>query len=320
MDLPEDSSGLMSTNKFFRRGRIMMTCHKNVAKLFAVSMLALALVATGCSEGTNDDQSQPDAQANADTVSAMLENLPDLGDDYIYEGWLIIDGSPVSAGRFESSGGQTEFEFEGDFDATPTAYVLTIEPREGDDPAPASTHILAGTFSDQAADLAIGHSAALGTDFANASGSYILQTPSSSEPSDYDQGIWYIDPAAGAASLSLPELPDGWAYEGWVVGDDGPITTGRFLAADMADEDAAGSAAGPEDTPPVPGQDFIDPAMSLIDYAVVISVEPQPDNSPAPFALKPLVDGNADDVGAGTLQSLELMTGAEPTGQAQIDF
>ena len=50
-------------------------------------------------------------------------------------------------------------------------------------------------------------------------------------------------------------------------------------------------------------------------YAAVVSIEPEPDNSPAPFAYKPLIDPAIDDVGSGTLQPMEahletLATGA----------
>ena len=40
--------------------------------------------------------------------------------------------------------------------------------------------------------------------------------------------------------LDLPTLPAGWVYEGWVVGPDGPVTTGRFTMASGADSDGDG--------------------------------------------------------------------------------
>ena len=58
--------------------------------------------------------------------------------------------------------------------------------------------------------------------------------------------------------------------------------------------------------PPSLAKDFVDPAIDLTDgYAAVISIEPEPDNSPAPFTFKPLVDATIDDVGGGTLQPME---------------
>ena len=88
----------------------------------------------------------------------------------------------------------------------------------------------------------------------------------------------------------------------------------------MADSDGGGPAAGPNPTPPFPGQDFIHPLTDLTaGYAAVISVEPSPDNSPAPFTLKPLLDGMIDDVGGGVLQMM-LNNAAEssPTGMVVL--
>ena len=104
-------------------------------------------------------------------------------------------------------------------------------------------------------------------------------------------------------SLNVPKLPAGWAYEGWVVGPNGPISTGRFTDPAGADEDGGGPDAGPDGTPPFPGQDFINPALDVPGLTVVLSVEPDPDDSPAPFALKPLA-GEAADAGPGALQTV----------------
>ena len=74
---------------------------------------------------------------------------------------------------------------------------------------------------------------------------------------------------------------------------------------------------GPEGTPGFPGQDFVDPAKDLTSgYAAVISVEPDPDNSPAPFVLKPLMDPNIDDVGAMVLQPMHYNSASIPSGSA----
>ena len=258
------------------------------------------------------------------TVLMDFDGLEDLGDDYVYEGWLIIDGMPVSAGRFQIDGDgnpcPSEFRV---VDAHEAAmYVLTIEPVVDDPPTPADTHVLAGPFVGDTAVIEIGHPAALGDDFTSASGSYVLATPTTAAiDDDYDQGIWWLDPMGGpAATLDLPPLPAGWVYEGWVAGMDGPITTGRFLSPAGADFDGAGPTSGPDGFPPFPGQDFIDPALSLIGYAAVISVEPEPDNSPAPFALKPLVDPNIEDIPPPTLQTMMNNADSAPTGAIMVVF
>ena len=56
------------------------------------------------------------------------------------------------------------------------------------------------------------------------------------------------------------------------------------------------------------GQDFIAPPVDLIGHTAVISVEPDPDNSPAPFALKPLITPSIENLGGGVLQPMENRT------------
>ena len=67
-----------------------------------------------------------------------------------------------------------------------TAFVLTIEPAQDDDPAPSSVHVLGGNFvvddaASAVAELTVGHPAALGDDFSTAAGSYILAASSGGE-------------------------------------------------------------------------------------------------------------------------------------------
>ncbi|MFN3197707.1 MAG: hypothetical protein ACE366_04725 [Bradymonadia bacterium] len=265
------------------------------------------------------------AEPNVSVLSLSLSNLGDLGPDYVYEGWLITSEGPVTSGRFPMNDAMESFEFELDRDllADSAMFVLTIEPAFNDDPAPADTHVVAGAFdADGLADLTIAHPAALGSDFTDATGSYFLETPTSADVADdYDQGIWFIRPGEGAG-LSLPELPAGWVYEGWVVDENGPETTGRFIDPAGPDSDMGGKAAGPDAAPPFPGQDFIDPARTVVGNTIVITIEPEPDNSPAPFFFKPLVDMSAEDLGPGAV--LQDMTnqaeGTAPAGTAALLF
>lgn len=253
------------------------------------------------------------------TLRVAFDGLPELGDDFIYEGWLITPSGPVSAGRFRDA---KRFAIEVDASTAKeaTLYVLTIERALGDDPAPSDTHVVAGELKRGWATLSTAHAAALGSDFEAARGGFILETPSSAVADDYDQGIWFLDPTAGpGASLTLPMLPAGWAYEGWVVVDGKPLSTGRFTSSAGADGDGAGASAGPGGFPPFPGQDFIDPAVVLTGGKAVISIEPDPDDSPAPFALKPLV-GDITAAGAGALQQLGNNAAATAiTGVARLD-
>ncbi len=235
-------------------------------------------------------------------ITINIDGLEDLGEDFVYEGWAIVNGAPISTGIFsiDDAGNLSQYDFVAD--ANPRyvdAFVLTIEPYPDPDPAPSDTHVLAGEFNGRHARLGTEHPAALGSDFADADGTFFLAVPSdASGATPYTNGIWWIDPAAGPGpGLNLPTLPAGWVYEGWVVGPEGPISTGTFTDVAAADSDAGGPYAGPDATPPFPGQDFVNPAIDLTGYVAVISIEPYPDNSPAPFAYKPVV-GEIIDPGA----------------------
>jgi len=229
-----------------------------------------------------------------------ISGLEDLGAGYVYEGWLIVDGEPVSTGVFtvDNSGAMSKSMFTVDqmeLEAAST-FVLTIEPNPDNDPAPSAVHLLAGDFSGTIATLSIGHGAALNNTFSTASGMYILATPTNGSDTNENSGIWFLNLDSGmpAVGLSLPTLPAGWIYEGWAVIGGTPVSTGVFSSVDEVD--AAAPYSGPMSGPPFPGEDFLINAPSGLTFptdiaggTAVISIEPVPDNSSNPFLLKPLV-------------------------------
>lgn len=274
----------------------MKLANNSLTKLALSAAIAATLV--GCGGDDNDNNS------STKTLSIAPTYLDALGDTQDYEGWLIVNGKPVSTGTFDIVDGQTvpaSFSIDENDADQATTFILTIEPEVGDVPAPSAVHIVAGELVNNKANAVANHQAALGTDFADATGAFFLRTPTNGNTTP-NQGIWYIDNRAdgsNAAGLSLPTLPAGWVYEGWVVGENGPISTGTFLTAEGRDSDGAGPAKGPtDDGPAFPGQDFVDPATVLIDYKAVISVEPNPDNSAAPFSIKPLLNDSIEDTTA----------------------
>lgn len=238
------------------------------------------------------------------SISLNISGLEDLGSDYVYEGWLIVDGAPVSTGTFmvDANGmlSKTSFSLKASDVDGASKFVLSIEPANDSDPAPATTKMMAGDFSGSNATL----NTDLVGDFSNASGKYILATPTDGSDNNENSGIWFLDLASGSPSvgLMLPVLPDGWKYEGWVVIEGQPVTTGTFTNT-MATDDAA-PFSGSMSLPDVngmdgffPGEDFLMNAPSGLTFptdiaggTAVISVEPFPDNSPNPFTLKPLVN------------------------------
>lgn len=292
--------------------------------------LAIAIVAAGiismlvigCSDN-KDNNTQP----QNGMLMLNFNGLENLGSDYAYEGWILVDGSPVSTGVFtvDDNGDLSQSSFEmplSDLEAA-TKFILTIEPSPDSDPSPASTHYLAGDFSSGTANLMVGDAAALGDDFTSASGVYILATPTNGMNTNENSGIWFLDLSSGspAQGLELPTLPDGWKYEGWAVIDGTPVTTGTFLSATGADDSApySGTMAGP----PFPGEDFLANAPAGLTFptdlaggAGVISIEPDPDNSASPFTLKPLVGSISANATDHTTYEMGNNAAGFPTGTA----
>ncbi len=56
----------------------------------------------------------------------------------------------------------------------------------------------------------------------------------------------------------------------------------------------------------------------LVGYTAVISVEPEMDDSPAPFAIKPLIDMDVEDLGAGMPQDMANVAANGPSGSVTI--
>lgn len=289
---------------------------KTSLKIFTVLSLGLLLF-TGCDK----DDDNPNAN-----LTLNITGLEDLGTNYRYEGWLIVDGSPVTTGIFSvnSSGTMSSntFSVSSSNLSSATKFVLTIEPYPDSDPAPSSTHLLAGDFSGNSAILSIGAPEALGNSFTNATGKYVLATPSDGPMINEKSGVWFLGSLPPTAGLSLPTLPAGWKYEGWAVIGGQPVTTGTFTNVSAADDFSGFS--GSMGTPPFPGEDFLMNAPTGLTFPtdlsggkVVISIEPNPDNSPNPFLLKPLLADISSSVMAETVYDMNnIINSNAPTGTA----
>ncbi|MEN7550532.1 anti-sigma factor [Rapidithrix thailandica] len=287
-------------------------------KLWILGMLlTTALLYTACDD--DDDNGPVDKN-----LQLSVNGLTDLGSGYAYEGWLIVNGTPKSTGVFTVDGSgmlsKSGFKIPVSDLSNASAFVLTIEPSPDSDPAPSEAHILAGDFSNGSANLSVAHTAALGDDFGDAAGKYILATPTNGPDSDENSGVWFLDPALGpGATLNLPTLPAGWTYEGWAVIGGSPVTTGTFTQVDMADD--AAPFSGDQDGPPFPGEDFLVNAPTGLTFptdlsgtTIVISIEPVPDNSSAPFLLKPLLGNVPADADSHTTYEMMQNLNSFPTG------
>ncbi|KAA3609908.1 MAG: hypothetical protein D8M58_08305 [Calditrichaeota bacterium] len=301
-------------------------------RFFLVLLLGLSFLLSSCSDNSSGTDSN-----GSETLSLSFTGLEHLDNGYHYEGWVMLDGAPVTTGKFniDASGNfvdvngnsiTNEFQTPNKDDLTDaTAVIITIEPSGDTDEIPATTKIIAGDINGSNATLNTTHGATLGNDFSSASGKYILATPTSADTTDENSGIWFLSLASGspAVGLDLPTLPAGWVYEGWAVIDGTPVTSGRFTDVAMADLAAPFSSTG--DGPPFPGEDYIVNAPSGLSFptdlaggTAVISIEPEPDDSAAPFTLKPLVgsiDASATD---HFTYDMTNNNGSFPTGTASI--
>ena len=105
-----------------------------------------------------------------------------------------------------------------------------------------------------------------------------------------------------------------------------PVSSGRFTEVDAVDLDAPFS--GTEGAPPFPGEDYLYNAPAGLAFptdlsggTAVISIEPSPDDSSAPFTLKPLIGSIAVDATDHFTYPLGIGTGDLPSGSAVIgDF
>ena len=293
-----------------------------------LSGIFMALVLIGCS---NDDDNTPPEDPTGN-LTLNLSGLEDLGAGFLYEGWLLVDGSPVTTGTFsvDQNGqlSQNTFEIDQETLDNATKFILSIEPNPDPDPAPSDQKIIAGDFNGNSANVSTSTAPAIG-DFGNSSGTFFLRTPTDEpvgEPNNgNDQyGVWFGMPGMPpVATLDLPVLPAGWTYEGWVIGDAGPLSTGTFLNPDEMDDNAGlpSSFGGTEKPgPELPGEDFFNnsPAgevfpLDVRGRNVVISIEPVPDNSPLPFLLKPLA-GTAGQDTAPASYDFALNLSSFPTG------
>lgn len=272
--------------------------------------LALGFFAVSCS---SDD----DATATTANLNVNLNGLENLGANFVYEGWIIVNGNPVSTGTFSVNDAgtlsKTSFIVDAAQLAAATKFVLSIEPAVDPDPAPAPTKLLAGDFAGNTATVGIEPVISSGS-FDNSSGVFFLRTPTDELPGSGNNGndqygVWFGTPGMPPTSgLNLPTLADGWKYEGWVVVDGvGPLTTGTFTEFTTADDSNGFSGAENNAGPPIPGEDFLRNAPNGFTFpldvrgrTVVISIEPSPDNSPAPFLLKPLVGTAGNETAPAT--------------------
>ena len=261
----------------------------NKNKFLALGAIVLGTLAfTACS---SDDEGPATAELSMEVVG-----LETLTAGARYEGWIVVDGTPVSTGTFTSTTNNQTFRVNAAQLNDATEFIISIE--SDNDPAPSDTKLLSGSFNGNQANLNVN---ALVADFSNSSvsGKFVIASPTDDNAENEENGIWFMDPNGAVVSpgLSLPTLQKGWwSYEGWVVFNGIPVTTGKFKNIDGPD--ASSPYSGNLNAPPFPGEDFLNNAPSGLTFPadgdvrgkeVLISIEPDPDYDQAtPFFVKPL--------------------------------
>jgi hypothetical protein len=176
---------------------------------------------------------------------------------------------------------------------------ITIEPDGDADSTPAGAGFIGGDIISREAALTTSGADALDTSFSSAAGSCVLATPTSSDSTDALAGVWFTNAGGTSAALTLPDLPTGWIYEGWISRSvEGVATLGRFEATDAPDSDLSGplrDAGGRVDNPggaySFPGSDFPyeEPPIDLVPGTVFVTIEPAIDqDGSGPFFLRVL--------------------------------
>ncbi len=255
-------------------------------------------------------------------AEVAVDGIEPLAGGFHFELWGIIDEAPVTVGKFNIDASGAVVDLEGiaipdaQFDAgrdlmAATDFVITIETQGDVDITPGVSKYLGGPRDGVDSMLVVGDATALGDDFSSAEGRFILATPTDGPDSDEYAGVWFLDLGTSPPTpgLDLPDLPPGWQYEGWAVVDGMPISTGRFV--DLSQPDFAAPHSGELPGPTVPGEDlllnapdgFTFPA-DLRGQRIVVSVEPEPDDSERPFTLKPLAVDVAENAAAA--QSMQI--------------
>ncbi|WGK64942.1 hypothetical protein [Croceiramulus getboli] len=281
-----------------------------------LSLLTLALLFSGCSSSDDGDR------------TALLEldiiGLQTLGQSFEYEGWFIVDGQAVSTGKFVDVNFPKQFRVDAQALNAATAFFLTIEPGNDNDPGPSDTRILQGNFSGNAASLSIDQ--AIGN-FNSASGQFVMETPTDQVAGNDQAGLYFKNPNVEppVPGLNLPDLGPGWKYNAWVRfptanGGSVDVATGSFTRVDVKDEFSPYS--GNETIPEFPGEDFLnnDIAPPGVTFpgdvrgkVVYVSIEPFPDTSQGAFFLQPL-RGVAGQEVFPTLNTLSVNSASFPLG------
>lgn len=215
------------------------------------------------------------------TARLILSGIRDVSPSHL-EAWAIFGDENVSIGKFtvDSQGlirnleGQVQHTFPigRDLDKADT-FIITIEPEGDTDLVPSGLVLLSGSSNGTRAELSFP------ADFSSVNGTFTLATPTDGSGTNETSGVWFLQ-LPNSTGLSLPTLPEGWIYEGWVENSGVPISMGRFSSPGQGDN--FNNYSGPSPGLWVPGEDFLFNAPNNVTFPlnltdgtsrVIVSVE-----------------------------------------------
>jgi len=252
-------------------------------------------------------------------VTLTFQNVQPLHGGLNYQAWSVefsnagYWGAPMGIFNFNESGQMVDPAtgevisgvFEARVDA-PDLYgvQVTIENSDVAVSQPSGIYFMGGTVVDGTANLTQDSWLSLSLDLTGMAGAYFLGTPTDDPEGNELSGIWFADYNDGAPfqGLLLPEAPEGWDYEAWVVFGDDTLSTGKFYSPVKAD--TTDLYGGPDFTNnyAFPGQDFLRNAPEGLTFptdlsgtSIFLTMEPWKDAygtdwdkeplSPFPFKL-----------------------------------
>ncbi len=263
--------------------------------VFAMLVITLMFIA-GCDSGDVTEQEAAKVQ-----VRLELEGLPPLQDGFTYQAWAKVGFETFPTDRFNVAENGSFVNAAGQFIQNALVFAvdvaaadevfITIEDKRDSDDAPSGTVILGGTVSGSVATLTPTDPIALDASFAGLTGTFMVMHHSDFVAGSETSGLWFTNGSQGSptAGLSLPALPDGWIYEGWLDTGAALISTGTFRSGSAADTASPYSST---DTPLFPGEDFLENAPTGVTFPLNpagatarVTIEPFPDDTVDPYGF-----------------------------------
>jgi hypothetical protein len=315
---------------------IAMTVKRFIPMAVAGLLVAFLLVFSACSK-----KSSTPTSAGSTVVQLSLTGLKPVGDGLNYQAWAIESsggyyyGHPLGIfnanenGQMISTVGDTLLSGEFTANLAPEfvyGIAISLEPSKTIVTTSSYMHLLGGIIADGKTNLTVDSPLGMYANFTTASGRYVLATPTDSVSGDENSGLWFMDLSTGISlnGLSLPALPSGWAYEGWVRINNIYVPTGKFTSANAADD--ANKYGSTWSSPAYPGEDFLlNPPTGLsfpTDLSgqyVMVTVEPagtyvSNPTGPSPFRiLQANITSNAE---SHVTYYMNSVVGGLPSGTA----